>query len=452
MEQGGEDAVSSGARHGRSSSLVWTWASPNLEFATIFVGAIATLYYGLSLASAVVAVLLGNTLATLFHGVLTTWGPRTGLAQMAISRRVFGQAGNILPAGLNAVLAGIGWFAVNSVSGGLALAALLDLPAVPTVIATSALSLALAFFGHDAIHAFERYAFPFLAVVFLLGVWFVADQAQASWQGEPVPGAFWLAVATSFGYTIAWTPFAADYSRYLPSRQSRAAGSAAALGVWTSTNVLQLAGAASVTAVGLGSWDYDNPTSSYTGLMPSWLGLATLAAIWLGAVCANAINLYSSGLSFGASGLKIKSSRGRAYVVLGAGFTGATVAVVGTGSVHTYESFLLLMGYWIAPWLGVLVADVVMRKGEVTSSTVTGRRALAGPIAMGVGMVASVLFLSNQELYVGPLPNAIPEVGDLTSLAGFALSFSLYLLASRVLGSAPKYSYTSRNLENGGTR
>src|ERR1035441_4109098 len=36
---------------------------------------------------------------------------------MVLSRLGFGYWGNVLPAGLNSVTAGIGWFAVNSVSG-----------------------------------------------------------------------------------------------------------------------------------------------------------------------------------------------------------------------------------------------------------------------------------------------------------------------------------------------
>ena len=36
---------------------------------------------------------------------------------MVLSRLAFGYWGNALPAGLNSVTAGIGWFAVNSVSG-----------------------------------------------------------------------------------------------------------------------------------------------------------------------------------------------------------------------------------------------------------------------------------------------------------------------------------------------
>ena len=46
-------------------------------------------------------------------------GPKYGVPQMVLSRLGFGYWGNALPAGLNSVTAGIGWFAVNSVSGAL---------------------------------------------------------------------------------------------------------------------------------------------------------------------------------------------------------------------------------------------------------------------------------------------------------------------------------------------
>ena len=59
--------------------------------------------------------------------MLSSWGPSTGYCQMVLSRRAFGFVGNILPAGLNWLVAGVGWFAVNSVSGALALAALTGL-------------------------------------------------------------------------------------------------------------------------------------------------------------------------------------------------------------------------------------------------------------------------------------------------------------------------------------
>jgi hypothetical protein len=66
------------------------------------------------------------------------------------------------------VVAGIGWFAVNSVSGALALATLTDLPSALCLIIVVVLQVVIAFFGHNLVQTFERYAFPVLAVIFLI--------------------------------------------------------------------------------------------------------------------------------------------------------------------------------------------------------------------------------------------------------------------------------------------
>ncbi len=85
------------------------------------------LFFGLSFWQAVAAVLIGNALGSISHGVLSTWGPRHGLAQMVLSRTAFGYWGNLLPATLMSLMAGVGWFAVNSISGAYALATLLPI-------------------------------------------------------------------------------------------------------------------------------------------------------------------------------------------------------------------------------------------------------------------------------------------------------------------------------------
>src|SRR6266498_271687 len=54
-----------------------------------------------------------------------------------------------------------------------------------------------------------------------------------------------------------------------------------------------------------------------------------------------------------------------------------------------------------------------------------------GPVAMLVGIVVSVWLFSNQTEYVGVVPKHVPAVGDITFVAGFALSAVLYLLLRR---------------------
>src|SRR5690348_15995078 len=117
VEPGGAEFIPLAERHGRPLDLFWTWMSPNLEFATGFVGVISVLFFGQTLWQAVFAIIVGTAIGSLTQGLLSTRGPVFGVPQMVLSRIAFGYRGTILPAGINSLVAGVGWFAVNSVSG-----------------------------------------------------------------------------------------------------------------------------------------------------------------------------------------------------------------------------------------------------------------------------------------------------------------------------------------------
>src|ERR1700676_3637237 len=108
VEPGGAEFIPLNERHGRPLQLFWTWTSPNMEFATIFVGVLAVALFGLGFWEAVLALILGSALGGITQGILSLRGPRYGVPQMVLSRLGFGYWGNILPAGLNSVTAGIG--------------------------------------------------------------------------------------------------------------------------------------------------------------------------------------------------------------------------------------------------------------------------------------------------------------------------------------------------------
>src|SRR3954452_1518632 len=100
VEPGGVEFIPLAERHGTPLQMLWTWTSPNLEFATVGVGILGPLFFGLSFWQSFLAIVLGTALGSSTHGVLSTWGPGHGLAQMVISRSGFGFLGNILPAGI----------------------------------------------------------------------------------------------------------------------------------------------------------------------------------------------------------------------------------------------------------------------------------------------------------------------------------------------------------------
>jgi purine-cytosine permease-like protein len=348
---------------------------------------------------------------------------------MVLSRISFGWFGNALPAGLNAVIAGIGWFAVNSVSGALALNSLTSMPSWLCLLIVVVFQIVIAFYGHNLVQAFERYAAPVLGIIFAIAcvMTFVKADYSASGSGA-IPGAFLLIVGATFGYAAGWNPYAADYTRYLPATTSKKlTGLYAGLGVFVSCLVLELAGAAStsiVTAKGL------NPTTAFTSHLGTVVGDLTLLAIALGAVAANAINVYSGALSFTAMGFHIPLRAARAITAVAFGVLGLIVALLGLKDVSSYENFLLVISYWIGPWLGVVFADWYLRRGHRVDGFLFDRqhRPYAGWVSMVVGIVVSVWLFADQTLYTGLVPKAVPEFGDVAFFVGFLIAGALYVV------------------------
>jgi NCS1 family nucleobase:cation symporter-1 len=427
VEPGGAEFVPLHERHGRPIQLLWTWLSPNLEFATVFLGVLATGIIGLTFWQAALAILVGTGLGSFTQALLSAPGPRYGVPQMVLSRIPFGWWGNALPAGLNAVIAGIGWFAVNSVSGALALSSLTKMASWVCLLIVVIIQIVIAYLGHNLVQLFERYAAPVLGIIFAIAciMIFVKGSYGGAGSGAGL-GGFLIIVGATFGYAAGWNPYASDYTRYLPPDASkRATGLWAGLGVFISCMILELAGAASTsiaTAAGL------NPTDAFTSHLGTVVRDLTLLAIALGAIAANAINIYSGALSFTAMGFKIPLRAARAITAVVFGVLGLIVAWLGLKDVSKYENFLLVISYWIGPWLGVFFTDQLLRRGHRVDGFLFDRRHTpwAGWVAMLVAMVVSVWLFANQSLYTGLVPKHVPQFGDVAFFVGFLLAGVLY--------------------------
>ncbi len=441
VEPGGAEFIALHERHGKPLQLFWTWTSPNLEFATVFVGVLAVAAFGLSFWQATLAIVIGSAAGSITQGILSARGPSHGVPQMVLSRLGFGYWGNILPAGLNSVTAGIGWFAVNSVSGTFALNTLTHMPKPLCLVIIVALQIVIAFFGHNLVHAFERYAFPVLAIIFVIATLVIlAKSAPGAPSHGGGLGGFLLTTGAVFGYAVGWNPYAADYSRYFKPDTSRMAIALwSGLGLFLSCVVLEIAGAGSATVTSAGA-ALGNPTGSFTGHLPTVLADLTLLAIAIGAVAANVLNIYSGALSFVAMGVRLPLALRRAIVALVFGVIGFIVALTGLHDAgEKYTNFLLIIAYWIAPWLAVVFCDQFLRRRTPLSQIepmLFDRKHTnwAGPVAMLVGMGLSIWLFSNQTEYVGLVPRHVPSVGDITFEVGFVLTAAIYLIWHAITG------------------
>jgi NCS1 family nucleobase:cation symporter-1 len=432
VEPGGAEFIPLNERHGRPLQLFWTWTSPNMEFATVYVGLLGIIL-GLSFWETFLAIVIGTGLGAITQGILSTSGPTYGVPQMVLSRRGFGYWGNALPAGINSVVAGIGWFAVNSVSGAFALNALTHMPEVLCLLIVVALQLGVAFFGYNLIHVFERYAFPVLVVIFLIASVWTLSKSNPGAAHSTYPGSFLVEVGATFGYAVGWNPYASDYTRYFkPDTSKRAIAFWAGLGLLLSCVLLETVGAAAGTISGV--LKNANPTAGWTGIFPTWLADLTLLAIVIGGIAANALNIYSGAISFTAIGFRLPLPARRAIVALGFGAIGFFVGWSGLHDAGAeYNNFLLIISYWIAPWLAVVFCDMYLRRRQDPAQI---ERLLfnqkytnwAGPVAMALGAGVSIWLFANQPpKYVGLVPTHNGNYGDLTFEVGFVLTVVIYL-------------------------
>jgi NCS1 nucleoside transporter family len=444
VEPGGAEFIALHERHGRPVQLFWTWTSPNLEFATVFVGVLAVAAFGLSFTQALLAIVIGTGIGAITQGILSARGPSHGVPQMVLSRLGFGFWGNAFPAGLNSVTAGIGWFAVNSVSGTFALNTLTHMPKFLCLLIIVVAQVVIAFFGHNLVQMFERYAFPVLAVIFVIATIVILTKSSP---GAPShgggSGGFLLATGAAFGYAVGWNPYAADYTRYFaPDTSRKAIALWSGLGLFLSCVILEIAGAASATATSVGA-ALGDPTGAFTGHLPTVLADLTLLAIAIGAVAANVLNIYSGALSFTAMGIKLPLALRRAIVALVFGVIGFILALTGLHDAGAkYTNFLLIIAYWIAPWLAVVFCDQFLRRHQPLTEIepmLFDRRHTnwAGPVAMIVGMAVSIVLFSNQTEYVGVVPNHVPAIGDITFEVGFVITAAIYLIWHAIADRRP---------------
>src|SRR5439155_23755317 len=81
-------------------------------------------------------------------------------------------------------------------------------------------------YGHNLIQAFERYLAAILGVPVPIAavIALMHGSAIIAWHPKPVGSTlalFAIVLAASSSYIMSWSPYASDYSRYLPEITSR---------------------------------------------------------------------------------------------------------------------------------------------------------------------------------------------------------------------------------------
>ncbi len=414
IETRGIEPVPANARYGRPAKLGTLWFGVCVGAPNFLVGALGPVF-GLSFWQSFWIIVAGNLIGALAQSYVCSWGPSTGLAQMEMATTAFGRAVK-LPAILN-YITNFGWQGFNNVFGVAAIHQLFGVPLWVGVIACFAGQAGLALLGYEAVHLFAKIVSGVMMVLFVLLTVKILGGAgttaiAATVHGPDLTGMVLLTFIAIISNSFSWAPYASDYSRYLPANTSRKKvflwtffGCVTAL-IW-----VQLLGLG--VAAGINNGGISGTTAVIQHLMGgnSLLGLLSMIAVFMSIVSVSSLDYYTGTLSLQTAGLHFSRLSVLAITAV-ISFTVSMWFLYGGADLPTRaENFLLFIGYWIAPWFGIIVVDWIRRKGKVNAMLLSTSKLHSGipaAIALIVGFIAALPF-SNTTIgynYVTAYPDS----------------------------------------------
>jgi NCS1 family nucleobase:cation symporter-1 len=442
IEAHGMEPIPESARYGSVGRLFTVWFTPNLVPAAFFIGTLVTLdFLKLGFVTAILAIVVGNVLGSAVVGLLSTMGPKTGMAQLPVARLPFGKS-IVLPGLLN-WFSTIGWDGINSLFGALAITLLI--PAIPfwlALVIIVACQGALGIFGYEAIHQFERWGAIALGIMFVILTIAIAGKADTSLSdglsGLDQVGAFIAYVAIVASFVLAWSLYASDYSRYLPVDTSSSnvfwytlLGMTLA-SVWLEILGLLVAGQAT-------GGESSDTIFQVLGGSGNAFAMLAMVAIAVGTVAVNAMNDYTGSLSLQAAGFRIKRIYSAAVVAV-LGFLFTLYLNAQTDFAGSFTNFLLFISYWISPFVGVVLADWWLRHRHADVARLVNFRDLpTGVVALAalvIGFLVGIPFQNSSLGYDwgGPFNYVTATYlhgADFAYYVGGIVAAAVYLIGAR---------------------
>ncbi len=424
VETHGIAPIPPGNRYGSARRLFTVWFAPQVNMTVVFTGTLA-IVLGLGFWLGLLAMVIGTLVGCLAVGYLSTWGPRTGTAQLPNARMAFG--GTVAVVAVIQWLSSIAWDGLVGLFGGEALAELLGMPFWVAVVIVLAAQGVVGVFGYEVIHRVQAVMTVVLIVTFAIFAAKLVTGHQVvsapTLAGADLSGAFVLEVTVALSLAISWASYAADYSRYLPVNTSRTAVfgyTFAGLAVaYIAVQAIGVAGASVLT---------DQTAQGIRSIMGGGvLGTLALIVIALSSVASNAMNDYSGSLALQTVGVRVRRPVSAVVVVL---IAFALIMWLHSGDMASrFQGVLLFVSYWIPAFVAIVAIDwryrsagrAVVNPAEET----TGRADASVALAVFVVAFAAAVPFMHTNLIVGPVAEAL-HGADLAYFVNFVVAAALY--------------------------
>jgi purine-cytosine permease-like protein len=442
IEQHGVDFIPESERWAKPRDLFGMWAGASTQVEYFIYGAVL-MTFGFSFGQALSIIIIGN-LSYFLLGVCSLQGPDAGTTVFGINRASYGPNGSRIISFFNWITQ-VG-FEIEGllliVGAGLVLSGKAgfnpgDPAKVAMVIGAVVVQFVLPFLGHATIVKVLRALILPFVVLFIVLLIFVAPHAHTS--GKTY--ADWQVYFSGLAFTITlsglgWTECGNDYSRYLPRKSST---QKIILWIFLGTAVPEILimtlGAVTgtlLTSVGTSANAF--APFLHQSIIAPWFVDVFLIFCIIQLFAINSLDLYSSGVTLQAMGIKVK--RYQAVVIDSVFCLAITMFAIFNASFSTYlKDFVDVVIVWIAPWVAIYVVDWVLRRYRYVPSELqkTGKDGMyyrnggyywPALIAQLVGMVAAMAGL-NPTFNV---PNWLISVSWLTGSNGFTRAdFSIYM-------------------------
>ncbi len=437
------DYIPDAERHGSLFSQFTLWLSANLQVTAIITGALAVVLGG-DVFWSLVALLIGQLIGGAVMALHGAQGPQLGLPQMISSRVQFGVHGAAIPIVLVCLMY-VGFSASGTVLAGQATAQLLSVSDTTGICLFAALIVVLTILGYRSIHFVGRVAsvIGVLAFCYMFAQLFAHHDIGALLANRHFTMAsFLLSMSLSASWQIAFGPYVADYSRYLP-RSTSPAKTFLAVGAGSVIGA-QAAMVFGVFAAALAGHEFAHHEVAYiVGLGASGAVAAMLYfSIAFGKLTVTTLNAYGSFMSMATvvSAFRAKraiSTRHRFVYIIGMVGLSTLVALAGRHSfLKEFTAFILFLLAFFTPWSAINLVDYYCftqsRYDVPALSDPNGRYGRWNGKAIGIyvlGVLVQMPFIST-SFYTGPFVDALGGT-DISWILGLIVPGVIYYVTMR---------------------